>query len=253
MKTWRFLDLGERDIYTVLAINEAITIAVDEGRCLNTLRFLSIKPPAVTLGYFQNAEEEVNLDFCIRNGINIARRWTGGGCAYEDYRGELTYGIMANFTESDALLDIRKSFEFLCSAVVIGLRKLGINAQFRPINDILANGRKIGGVGQSRLRNALLLEGSILLDDREEMFKALKVSREKLRDKGIASPEQRVTSIRRELGRPIDLGVVKSSLREGFESFLEVKLTSGELTSFELALARRLREKYASGKYIFMR
>lgn len=253
MKTWRFLDLGERDIYTVLAINEAITIAVDEGKCSNTIRFLSIKPAAVTLGYFQNAEEEVNLDFCVRNGINIARRWTGGGCAYEDYRGELTYGIMANFTESEALLDIRKSFEFLCGGVVLGLRKLGINAQFRPINDILANGKKIGGVGQSRLKNALLLEGSILLDDRQEMFKALKISREKLRDKGIASPEQRVTSIRRELGRSIDLETVKSSLRDGFESSLEVKLTSSELTSFELALARTLREKYASGKYIFMR
>jgi len=253
MKTWRLLDLGERDIYTVLAINEAITIAVDEGKRSNTIRFLSIKPPAVTLGYFQNAEEEIDLDFCTRNRINIARRWTGGGCAYEDYRGELTYGIMANFTESEALLDIRKSFEFLCSGVVLGLRKLGIDAQFRPINDILANGKKIGGVGQSRLKNALLLEGSILLDDREEMFKALKVSQEKLRHKGIASPEQRVTSIRRELGRSIDLDAVKSSLREGFEICLEVKLTSSELTSFELALAQRLREKYASGKYIFMR
>jgi lipoate-protein ligase A len=74
-----------------------------------------------------------------------------------------------------------------------------------------------------------------------------------LRDKRITSPEQPVRTTRRELGKPIDLDTVKSSLTESFESPLEVKLTGGELTDFQLALARRLREKYASGSHIFMR
>ena len=67
------------------------------------------------------------------------------------------------------------------------------------------------------------------------------------------SPEQLMTSVRRELGKPIDLNPVKNPLREGFESRLEVKLTGDELTNFELAPGQRLREKYASGRYIFMR
>jgi len=85
------------------------------------------------------------------------------------------------------------------------------------------------------------------------MSKVLKVSREKLRDKRITSSEQSVTSIRREPGQSVDLDALKSSLREGFESHLEIKLSGSELTDFGLALAQALAEKYASESYMLMR
>ena len=54
----------------------------------------------------------------------------------------------------------------------------------------------------------------------------------------MTSPEQSVTSIRREPGKPIDLDTVISSLREGFDNHLEVKLSGSKLTNFDLALGQ---------------
>jgi hypothetical protein len=56
-----------------------------------------------------------------------------------------------------------------------------------------------------------------------------------------------VTSIRGELGEAIDLGSLKSSLREAFESHLEVKLTGDESTNFESALGQRLERSIVLG------
>jgi hypothetical protein len=56
-----------------------------------------------------------------------------------------------------------------------------------------------------------------------------------------------VTSIRRELGKPVDLNAVKSPLREAFESHLEVKLTGDESTNFESALGQRLERSMVLG------
>jgi len=42
------------------------------------------------------------------------------------------------------------------------------------------------------------------------MFKALKVSREKLREKGIGPPKRHVRSIRGDFGKPIDMHALKN-------------------------------------------
>lgn len=247
------LDLGKADIYTVLSVNEAITRAVDEGKSQNTIRFMQIKPPTVTVGYFQSVKEEVDIAFCRKSGIDIARRWTGGGGAYEDHRAELTYAVAARLRGSGIPIDFEGSFKHLCQGPVIGLRKLGANARFGGINDLIADGKKIGGTGQSRLKNALLLEGSILLDDAKDMFQALIVSAEKIRDKGIGHPSERVTSLKRELGRKVPVIEVKKALREGFEQALNVRLVDGELSDYELRLIDELRKKYGSEEWIFRR
>ncbi len=71
----------------------------------------------------------------------------------------------------------------------------------KPINDITVNGRKISGNAQTRRFHGILQHGTLLCDvDPHLMFTLLKVPNEKIRDKLIAGVEERVTSIRREMG-----------------------------------------------------
>ncbi|MCD6275845.1 MAG: lipoate--protein ligase family protein, partial [Thermoplasmata archaeon] len=57
-----------------------------------TLRLYGWAPPAVSIGYFQSMEEEVNVEKAREMGVDVIRRITGGGAVYHKY--ELTYSIV---------------------------------------------------------------------------------------------------------------------------------------------------------------
>jgi lipoate-protein ligase A len=82
--------------------------------------------------------------------------------------------------------------------VVRTYRDLGIDAAYRPINDIHVDGRKIGGTAAAILDQATVLGGMFLFDfDAATMARCLKVPSEKFRDKLQTTLEDYVTSMRR--------------------------------------------------------
>ena len=156
---WRLLDFGQIDIYTAMAMDEAILNGVADGSSPDTIRFAQFDPPVVSLGYFQSAHDEIDLDACKRLGIGVARRLIGGGAAYEDSIGELTYGICVKLPHPRIPSDLLPSYEALSSGVIAGLRHLGVNASFAGVNDVVVRGRKIGGVGQCDVRTPCYRKG----------------------------------------------------------------------------------------------
>lgn len=246
-EAWRLLGFGAYDAYTNMAIDEALLTLRSKGRSPNTIRFYRWKPSAVSIGYFQILEQEVNVDSCHRRGIDIIRRMTGGGAVYHDYEGEVTYSIIVDQENPKIPDDILKSYEVVCKGIVLGLERLGIRAEFKPINDIVANGRKISGNAQTRRLGVVVQHGTVLVrTDVKTMFDVLKVSEEKVSDKMIRSVEERVTSIERELGRDVGFNEVFEALKHGFSKALDVKLVEGTLDEAESELMARLRD----GKYM---
>jgi lipoate-protein ligase A len=132
---------------------------------------------------------------------------------------------------------------------------LGIPAEFRPINDIVVNGKKVSGNAQSRRMNIVLQHGTILREvEPRLMFTLLKVPSEKIRDKMIESALERVTSVNRFLGRDVSFEEIKQALIEGFERSFGIELVPGETLEFEEELAARLRaEKYSTKEWNFKR
>ena len=251
---WRFLDLKVADAYTNMAVDEALAYSRSEGRTPNTLRFYMWKPSAVTLGYFQSVEDEVNLEACRRYGIDINRRISGGGAVLNSSDGEITYSIVTAEDDPHISEDVTESYRFLCHGIVEGLSLLGIEAEFKPINDVIVRGRKISGNAQIRRYGTVLHHGTILVDfDARQMFSVLKISKEKLSDKMIKQAEERVTTIRRELGREVSFEEVRQALYKGFNRALGVELIQGELSEYEEKLVRKFREKYASPEWIYRR
>ncbi|MDR1862657.1 MAG: lipoate--protein ligase family protein, partial [Treponema sp.] len=159
---FRLLRSGYHDCYYNMALDEALLEGVASGASLPALRFFGWKPPAVSLGYFQGLEEEVDLEACRRRGVDVVRRISGGGAVF--HQAEITYSLIMPLSHPLAGATITESYRVLCAGVAAGLGRLGVEAVFAPINDILAGGRKISGNAQTRRKGCLLQHGTVLLD-----------------------------------------------------------------------------------------
>ena len=83
------------------------------------------------------------------------------------------------------------------------------------------------------------------------MFSFLKVSKEKISDKGIKSIEERVTSIENEIGS-IDENEIIDSLVEGFRESMKLEFFRGDIKK-ENKIVEKLVGKYESKEWNFKR
>jgi len=57
-------------------------------------------------------------------------------------------------------MDIMGSYEQICGVLIDTLRHYGLNAGFRPINDVVVDNRKISGNAQTRWEGKILQNGT---------------------------------------------------------------------------------------------
>jgi len=242
------------DAPTQMAIDEAIAINRLKEGTPNTVRLYRWKPSAVSIGYFQSLEKEVNLEECGKLGVDVIRRITGGGAVFHDYGGEITYSLVAPEADPKMPRDILASYQVICGAIVEGLKTLGVEAEFKPVNDIAAKGKKISGNAQTRRHGVVLQHGTVLVDsDIHTMFKVLRVSDAKISDKMIQAVEERVTNVRRYLGREVGFTEARDALVSGFERVFNVALEPGKLSEAEEQTMEELKAKYSSSGWVRQR
>ncbi len=251
---WRLLLTGDMSAFDNMALDEAVLRCVAAGASPSTLRFYGWEPSAVSIGYFQGIEQEVDLDVCREQGVDVIRRLTGGGTVFHEHGSEITYSLAVKDDYPGIPKKVLDSYALLCAGLVAGFRRLGLDAEFKPINDILVNGKKISGNAQTRRFGGILQHGTLLCDVNPHlMFSLLKVPSEKIRDKLIAGVEERVTSIRREMGT-VDNAAVIQAMCAGFAEVLDIRLSPGTVSDEELALAERVKEeRYANPTWNFKR
>jgi lipoate-protein ligase A len=227
------------------AIDEAILLARIHDLVPNTLHFYRRSHPTVSLGYFQKAERDIALDYCNSNKIKIMRRVSGGSAIYTDDR-QLIYSVILK----EDLGSVPESYEKICEAIILGLNIIGVEAKFKPANDILVGGKKISGSAQLRRQDTILQQGTILADaDLDVMFKTLKVPEEKFKPLGLKHPIQKMTTLKIE-GFDQKMDILKDSIRQGFERFFEVDIKKSGLIDYEKKLVDNLiRDKYGSDEW----
>ena len=229
---WRLIIENEPiSAYENMAIDTALQSHCDQP----VLRFYTWKPASVSIGRFQNLYDEVNINYCKENNIDIVRRITGGGAVFHDQ--ELTYSLCINEDNIYFSKDLHESYKSICEAIIKGLSLLGMDAKYVPINDLIVNGKKISGCAQTRKNNVILQHGTLLIKvDVDKMFKILNVSNEKIKDKLISDVKQRVTSIENETGKKFQINEIIKAMTEGFKlqfkcDFLNSKLTQDEINT----------------------
>ena len=249
---WRLLDLPPMSAAENMALDEVLVELRGRGHGTNTLRFLRFRPATVLLGFHQSVQEEVRESYCASHGIDINRRITGGGGLLFD-ESQLGWEIICDKAFFGVTVPNTELFKVLCQPTIAALKTLGVEANFRPRNDIEVNGRKISGTGGTDSDAAFLFQGTLLMDfDVETMLKCLRIPVEKLKDKEIASVRQRVTCLAWELGAPPDCERVKAALVEAFAEALDADFVAQGLTAEEEDLLAKKLPYFQSREWIDM-
>jgi len=273
MITWRYIRSGAMDPAWNMAIDEAIMNAVAEEEAPPTLRFYGWQPATLSIGYFQKAEDEVDLAAVEASGIGFVRRPTGGRAVLHDQ--ELTYSMILPESYPDMPKSVTESYRVLSTGLLYGFRRLGLQADMVTLADeadkakyatmgsaacfdspswyeLVVEGRKVAGSAQMRQRGVILQHGSILLDmDVDLLFALLYYPNERLRERLKRSFREKavaINDIKRQLGQPpVTLAETEAAFELGIPEGLGIELKPGELTKRELADAERLvKEKYGN-------
>lgn len=258
---WRLINSGFADAATNMAVDEAILLAHSAGKVPPTLRFYGWQPAAVSLGYFQRAMSEIDVDQCKERNIDVVRRLTGGRAVL--HAAELTYSIVVQ--EDDPLIpkSITASYRYFSKGLLTGLNELGIQAQMtvpaaaygqrkkQPASaacfdapshyEVTVEGRKLAGSAQVRKNGVILQHGSLLLQFCAEQFvELLRLPSAEKRQQTAQMLKNRAASIDKVLGRPVTWQEVYRPMPEAFESALGIELVSRELTEEEQAVSQEL-------------
>jgi len=200
----KYLRLFSTDPYYNLAAEEYLLHNVES----DDFFMLWQNAATVVIGRHQNAVEEVNVKRAEELGIKIVRRNSGGGAVYHDL-GNLNFSFITAWDpEKGADLDI-----FL-DPVIRGLRSIGVNAERRGRNDLVAGGKKISGNAQYIHGGRILHHGTILVNSQlSVMPEVLNVQNDKIISKGIKSVRSRVANICESVPGPIDIEAVADALK----------------------------------------
>lgn len=273
---WRLIVDVAHDAFTNMAIDEAIMqYTVASSSQSPTLRFYTWSTPSISIGRFQNFEQEINLSNCQQDKVPVVRRPTGGRAVY--HNSELTYSITIPDNYPNIPSNITESYRIISAGFVQGLKLLGINAQLeRPkietrnqksaINnpksasplcfastsryEVTVNGKKLIGSAQRRIQNAMLQQGSILLDYNPKKEQRYFLANSATSD----SMTSCVTAINKHLPEPVKLDTLINHLVQGFASQLRVDFEPTELSKPEKIFADSLLiKKYSTNNWNYLR
>ena len=215
--------------------NPYYNMAFDEY-CLESLPidepvfFLWQNRPAVIVGYNQEVNTEVNLDYLKEKGIDLVRRVTGGGAVYHDLE-NLNYTIVGRSE------DLERDYPEYAALMMKALQALGVPATLSGRNDILVEGKKVSGFAKRVCKNRLMVHGTLMYNvDVDVLTHVLNPSTTKLQSKGIASVRSRVTNLCNYLPELSDLQAFKNRLEEILSnnySDAEYKLSETDLAHIQ--------------------
>jgi lipoate-protein ligase A len=243
-RSWRLVDSGLVLPAESAALDEAILEAHIAGEVPSTLHFYVRAQPTISVGYFQKVSESIDAAEAERRGVAIVRRKSGGSSIYTD-PGQLIYGLIVH--EGELPASRSDSFRAVCSALAAAISAFGVDARYRPMNDIEVGGRKVSGNAQLRRKGSVLQHGTLIVDtDLEAMDAVLRIDRSKR--SSVSRPSERVARLSSLLAKVPSIEEVKQSVTMEFSRSFEVEFERGTLTESESATVRRLVGEYYSRK-----
>lgn len=193
--------------------------------------------PTVIFGRNQLIENEVNMDYCRKHGINTFRRKSGGGCVYADMD-----NIMFSYITEKG--NVSLTFSKYINMVAEMLQKLGVDAVASGRNDIMIDGRKVSGNAFYHLPNRSIVHGTMLYDtNMQNMVGSITPTDEKLVSKGINSVRQHITLLKDHISLSLD----------DFKTFVKENLCSESicLSQQDIEGVEDIEKEYLSADFIY--
>ena len=250
MKPIRLLDVGLVPPIRSQTIYHAVGHAMGPDTP-DTIILVAPDHPYVCIGYHQDLEREVDLDYCRNHDLPVARREVGGGAVYLD-AGQLF--VQWVFHRDSVPRRLEDKFELYIQPFVETYQALGVPAYHRPVNDIHVAGKKIGGTGAAQLGESEVLVGSLMFTfDKATMARVLKVTSEKMRDKIFESLGQYMTTLAEQLHPLPDPVAVRDLYLERASAALGREIAAGAPSPAELALAAELDNQFVSEEWLYQK
>lgn len=243
-----------------MAIDEALFNYVSKMKGVSILRFYQWANPTLSIGYHQKVREVANIDFLNKMNIALVRRITGGKAVLHD--DEITYSFSSSNPDFIENKSVQESFFLISSALIEGLRILGIPAylssrkkeilyktnlpcfSYPTGNEIIVHGKKLIGSAQKRIKDSLLQHGSIPITmDIETLAKATFSSPENLNGN--------ITTLK-ELAGETDFFKISHALRDGFSRYFNCNFEPFDLNEIKDDVERIRVERYSNPSWNFM-
>jgi lipoyl(octanoyl) transferase len=250
-----------------MAFDEALLEAVSGGKSPPVLRFYRWIKPTVSLGYGQDSNTGLNLEFCHKIALPVVRRITGGRAVIHD--NELTYALISPSKNSIFPGSIQDNYLIIAGALKEAIEKFGVPVQLAPgrrggknigaenyrhnacfnspsIYELVAEGCKITGSAQVHRQDFFLQHGSIPIEmDLGLIVQALSPGHQVSLPKGEEYLFRKVGWLNRFSREPVDIHILQNEMIAAFSGRFNIHLNECGFTENEMERARVLqREKY---------
>jgi lipoate-protein ligase A len=245
IEIWRLIDSGAGLASENMAIDEAVLKSCEQGESPPTLHFYTWKAPAISLGYFQDFSEAIQINECLVKGIQVVRRITGGRAVvhHQDVSFSLIFPAKGRVVPSG----IGSSYRMIAQGLIEGLRSLGIMANFSDSRkfqncckkeernlsacfltrirfEIMVSGRKLLGFAQRRIGDWVLLQGTVMIDLDRTLWSDFLHYPDSLDSSEIIDRLQSdITSVNEVLEKQTDILSMKKALLNGLSKVLGIR------------------------------
>lgn len=219
------------------------------------LSLVSPATPYVCVGYHQDVDQEVDVSYCREQNIPVFRRDVGGGAVYLD-GDQLFFQLILRRDNPIIPLGKERFYKKFLEPVIGVYRHIGINAKYKPINDVIAENRKISGTGAADIGDCVVFVGNLIVDFNYKMMsRVLKVPDEKFRDKVYKTIRENLSTIRRELGeeeaKKWDETTLNRLMAEAFAELLG-PMEPTEINAELIGKMNELRAKMVNDEWLFL-
>lgn len=207
--------------------------------------------PYVCIGFHQDAEQEIDLDYTKKNNIPVFRREVGGGAVYLDGE-QLFYQLVIRSDRPEIPANKGELYKKFLMPVIDTYRQFGMPAEYKPVNDIIANGRKISGNGAAEINDMVILVGNFILDfDYDTMSKCLRVPDEKFRDKVFKTLQENLSTFQRETETKPNEKLLGDALARRYETIFGKMTWKTTVDQDLLNEANRLQDERHTPEWLF--
>jgi lipoate-protein ligase A len=242
----RLLNLGPTAAWRTQAVYHA-TAEMMTADSPDTIIVCQPLTPYLCLGYHQVYDAVLNRAECERRNLPVVRRRVGGGTTYLDAN-QLFYQCIFHHTRVPVLS--KDIYALMLAAPVAALRRLGLNASLRAVNEIEVDGKRIAGIGGGRIGEASVVVGNLLFDfDYQAMTQVWRTPNDAFRELAAAALRERITTIWRQTG-PVTIEAVQWMLLDEFAKALGRPIERGAPKQAETRASRQVAERMASAAYL---
>ncbi len=216
-----------------------------------TLRYYGWSFPTLSFGRNNKKLEDIDLDVCKSNRVELVSRLTGGKTVLHQH--EITYSICSDIELFSS--SILQTYRMISQPLAESLNLFGANTEISPKQsskretsicfqevsayEIAVGKKKIVGSAQYRKTNRFLQHGSILIDLDWDLWK--KVWKVPPESKAL---ERRITTVKKESTKPFDQQQFELHFAGQLSEILRMEYYLKDFTSVEVNHITKLMKQY---------